>query len=100
MRLPAEASRISSFVATVCPALSPVQQRGLSQWVFGVLLADSGCEGAVVDALVAATGDRPETIRQRGREWLRDGADKLVPCAAAVEPAVCFASLLRWVVGW
>ena len=100
MRLPAEASRISSFVATVCPSLSPAQQRGLSQWVFGVLLADAGCESAVVDALAAATGEQAEAIRQRGREWLRDGPDKLVPCAATVEPATCFATLLRWVVRW
>jgi hypothetical protein len=100
VRLPAEASRISSFVATVCPSLSPAQQRGLSRWVFGVLLADAGGEGAVVDALAAVTGAAPDAVRQQGREWLRDGADKLVPCAAEVAVAPCFATLLRWVVSW
>lgn len=100
VRLPAEASRIAAFVATLCPSLSPAQQRGLTTWVFGMLVADSGCEGAVVDALAAVTSATPDALRQRGREWLRDGADKLVPGQAAVAVAPCFASLLRWVVGW
>ena len=100
VRLPAEASRIAAFVATLCPTLSPAQQRGLTTWVFGVLLADSGCEGAVVDALAAVTGAAPAALRQRGREWLRDGPDKVVPCQAEVTVERCFPDLLRWVVGW
>jgi hypothetical protein len=39
-------------------------------------------------------------LRQRLREWLLDGADKAVPCAAQVEVDRCFAPLLRWVLGW
>lgn len=39
-------------------------------------------------------------LRQRLREWLRDGADKLVPGQSEVVVAPCFVGLLRWVVQW
>jgi hypothetical protein len=100
VRLPTEASRISDFVATLLPDLSWAQQRGLTTWVLGVLLASTGCESRVVAALATATGAAPDALRQRGREWLRAGADKLVPGAREVTVSHCFAPLLRWIAGW
>src|SRR3954463_15823823 len=56
------------------------------------------CQAAVLAALLPWAPYH--ALRQRLREWLLDGADKAVPCAAQVEVDRCFAPLLRWVLGW
>src|SRR4051794_18679136 len=62
------------------------------------VLAHSACQAAVLAALLPWAPYH--ALRQRLREWLLDGADKAVPCAAQVEVDRCFAPLLRWVLGW
>lgn len=90
--------RIEAAVATYLGLLSPGQRRGLALWVSGTLLARSGCESAVVTALL--TVGRVHGVRQRLRDWLRDGADKAAPCRSEVDVAACFGPLLGWVVAW
>jgi len=97
---PLEASRIPAQIATHLPHLTRPQQRGLADWVRGVLLAGTGCQPRVATALAAATHAPVATVQQRLREWLRDGADKACPGAAQIELAPCFAALLRWIVAW
>jgi hypothetical protein len=88
-------------IETHLPVLSPAQQRGLVWWVYGAILADNACQGAVVAALEPAVGAAgTEALRQRLREWLYDGADKDAPCRAEVDTAACFAPLLGWVLAW
>jgi hypothetical protein len=65
----------------------------LAWWVYGVILAQSACQSAVVTALLACV----HVVRQRLREWLYDGVDKAAPCRTQVEVSQCFAPLLRWV---
>jgi hypothetical protein len=67
----------------------------LALWVYGTLTARSACESRVVTAL-QMSGPRPETVRQSLREWLRDGADKLAPCASEIEVAAAVPDLLAW----
>ena len=100
MLLPREASTIRAQIATHLPHLTNPQQRGLADWVQGVLLAGTGCQSRVAAALAAVTRDAVPTVRQRLREWLRDGADKCCPGATQLELAPCFAALLRWVLAW
>jgi len=100
MSTPREASTIRAQIATHLPHLTRPQQRGLAEWVLGVLLAGTGCQTRVAAALTAATHTPVATVQQRLREWLRDGADKACPGATQVELAPCFAALLRWVLGW
>lgn len=101
MRLPREAYPITTALDTFLPGLSLAQREGLGWWVYGTILAGSGCQSAVVTALeplVGAAGTA--ALRQRLREWLHDGADKAVPCQAEVDVSTCFAPLLGWIMRW
>jgi hypothetical protein len=80
------------------PHLRPPQRRGLALWVLGAVLAQSACQAAVLAALLPWAPYH--ALRQRLREWLLDGAEKAVPCAAQVDVERCFAPLLRWVLAW
>src|SRR4051812_50122549 len=80
------------------PHLRPPQRRGLALRVLGAVLAQSACQAAVLAALLPWAPYH--ALRQRLREWLLDGADEAVPCAAQVEVDRRFAPLLRWVLGW
>ena len=77
------------------PTLSAAQRRGLALWVYGTLLAGSACQNAVLSALYGLAGWN--SLRQRLREWLYDGADRARPCSTQLDVRVCFAPLLGWV---
>jgi hypothetical protein len=98
MRFPSEWYQMQQSIAHYFPTLRPAQQRGLTLWVYGAILAQSACQNAVISAL-AAVGFWP-IVRQRLREWLYDGPDKARPCNTRVEVALCFAPLLRWLLSW
>jgi len=99
VHLPAVCHPILDEIGVHLPALRPAQQEGLALWVYGVIEAQTGCESRVVTALEDVAPF--ETLRQYLREWLRDGADKVAPCATQVDVAACFAPLLRWLLsGW
>lgn len=100
MRSSPELYQLQALIETAFPQLRPSQQRGLSLWVLGAILAQSACESAVLLALVAARCGRPSALRQRLREWLRDGADKVAPCQTTLDVTTCFAPLLGWVLSW
>jgi len=101
MRLPREAYPLADALATFLPTLTNAQRRGLALWVYGTMLAGSACQAAVVLALLPLSGVKAaHGLRQFLREWLYDGADKAVPCLAAVDVDACFPALLRWVVRW
>jgi hypothetical protein len=100
MRLPVEASRIAEEIATAFPLLSPAQHAGLAEWVVGVLVAGSGGQSRVAAALAWLTQTAMNTVRQRRRERLYDGADKCVPGQTELAVEACFAPLLAWVLRW
>jgi hypothetical protein len=92
-------SHVQVLTETYLPHLRPAQQRGLAEWVTGVLDAESGCEQAIL-AAVAPLGRPMHALRARLREFLRDGADRAAPCATSLEVETCFAPLLGWVLAW
>ena len=98
MRSSAEWYQLHSTLSAVFPDLRPAQQRGLAWWVLGTLLAGSGCQTAVL-AAVRPFGPAA-AARQYLREWLRAGPEKAAPCQSTLDVTVCFAPLLRWVLGW
>ena len=101
MRLPREAYPFRDACSTYLPDLRPAQRAGLAWWVYGAILAGSGCQAAAVTALEPVVGSaHTDAARQALREWLYDGDDKAVPCATEVTVADCFAPLLRWVLAW
>ena len=100
MRVPAPAvSHVQTLTETYLPHLRPAQQRGVAEWVTGVLEAKSGCEAAVLSAL-APLGLPEHATRARLREVLCAGEDRAAPCAVEVDLEACFAPLLAWVVAW
>jgi hypothetical protein len=98
MRFPQEWYQMEQAIAQHFPELRPAQQRGLTLWVYGTILAQSACQSAVISALW--TMGAWHALRQYLREWLYDGADKAAPCKTDVEVSLCFAPLLRWVLSW
>jgi hypothetical protein len=92
-------SHVQTLSETFLPQLRPAQQRGLAEWVAGVLDAQSGCEAAIL-AAVAPLGREAHALRARLREFLCDGADRAAPCATSLDVEACFAPLLAWVVAW
>src|SRR3954453_18902870 len=95
MHVPRELYPIERTLAERLPPLRGPQRRGLALWVLGAVLAQSACQAAVLAALLPWAPYH--ALRQRLREWLRDGADKATPRVAQVEIETCFAPLLRCV---
>jgi hypothetical protein len=92
-------SHVQALTEAFLPHLRPAQQRGLAEWVSGVLDAGSGCEHAILSA-VAPLGRETHALRARLREFLCDGADRAAPCGIALDVEACFAPLLGWVLDW
>jgi hypothetical protein len=97
--VPAPCYQLDAVLAEQLPDLRPAQRRGLALWVEGTVLAQSGCQDAVVNAL-APLGHAPHATRQQLREWTYDGSERAAPCATSLDVAGCFAPLLRWVLTW
>lgn len=98
MRFPRECYQMQQTVAQYFPDLRPAQQRGLTLWVYGAVLAQSACQNAVMTALLAL--GTWYSLRQYLREWLYDGRDRAAPCATQLDVAACFAPLVRWLLSW
>lgn len=99
MHLPAVFSELTEELSTTfAGTLTPGQQRTLTAWVAGAVVAGSACQTLVTAALVDALGVGQEhAVRSALREWLYDGAERSAPGRVQVEPAACFAPLLGWV---
>src|SRR4051795_5309390 len=98
MHVPPQLHPMERALAERLPHLRGPQRRGLALWVLGAVLAQSACQAAVLAALLPWAPYH--ALRQRLREWLLDGVDKAVPCAAQVDVERCFAPLLRRVLAW
>jgi hypothetical protein len=92
-------SHAQRLLETYLPHLRPAQQRGLAEWVAGVLAAQSGCEAAVLNALTDE-GRPAHATRARLREVLCDGSERAAPCGTNLDVAACFAPLAAWIVAW
>jgi hypothetical protein len=92
-------SHVEALVATFLPPLRRAERGGLARWVVGLLIAQSGCERAILTAL-APLGFAEHALRARLREWLYDGGDRAAPCRTSLDVTTCFAPLLGWVLAW
>jgi hypothetical protein len=88
-------------VSTHFPSLSRPQATVLALWSFGMVLAHSCGLDSVALVLACLLGQRDQTVRQRLREFYRDAHAKRGRHRAQLDPTVCFAGLLDWVLaGW
>jgi hypothetical protein len=99
MRVQRELYALERSLGQHLPQLRPSQRVGLALWVLGTVLAQSGCQTAVMSALVGL-GEQPHAIRQRLREWLYDGQDRASPCRVELDVSACMAPLLGWLLSW
>ena len=96
MRLPRERYPFLEAIEQHLGVLRPAQQRGPVLWVYGTLLAQSGCQSAVLLALRPVFGLAAQhALRQMLRAWHLDGPDKTLPGHHEVKVEACFAPLLR-----
>jgi hypothetical protein len=98
MRCPRAWYQLHDAIQTAFPQLRPAQQRGLSWWVYGTILAHSACQTAVLTVLLRL--GPYHAWRQYLREWLYDGSDRAAPCQTQLDVSCCFAPLLGWLVRW
>ncbi len=68
--------------------------KGLVLWVYGIILARSGCQNAVASELSFIGSFN--SIRQYLREWLYDGQDRSNPCRVQLDVRLSFVPLLKW----
>lgn len=68
MRFPSSLYQVEHLIADHFPLLRPAQQRGLTLWVVGTILAQSACQNAVITALLLF--GKWHALRQHLREWL------------------------------
>ena len=94
MRLPSEWYQMQQTIEQHMPHLRESQLKGLALWVYGTVLAGSGCQNAVATALSFIGSFN--SIRQYLREWLYDGQDRANPCRVQLDVNSCFVPLLKW----
>jgi hypothetical protein len=99
MRYPSECYQMRQKIVECFPDLRPAQQRGLTLWVYGTILAHSACQTAVIAALLTI-GASWHGLRQYLREWLYDGPDKAAPCDTQLDVSACYGPLVRWLLSW
>ena len=98
-----EQTGLQSWMKTVgdqMPQLSQSQARVLALWSFGMVMTQS-CGLTTVSVFLAALLEQKDnTVRQRLREWYKDGADKKGYQRDEIVVRTCFAPLLNWVLSW
>lgn len=83
------------------PHLSKPQARVLALWSFGMVMAQSSGLTTVATFLAHLLDQKPNTVRQRLREWYQSAADKKGKKRQALNVTTCFAPLLQWILsGW
>lgn len=91
---------LKSWVGTITrkmPHLSKPQAKVLAMWSFGIAITQSSGLTTVSIFLAKLLGIKENTVRQRLREWLRNGEDKKGNRRKDIDVTSCFAPLLCWV---
>jgi hypothetical protein len=88
------------IVSVRFPQLSLPQVSGLATWSFGMVMTKSSSLTRVSVLIAQINQEKENTVRQRLKEWYKEGKAKQKKGNKRVSLAVkdCFASLLRWIV--
>ena len=81
------------------PNLSLPQISGLATWSFGMVMTQSSSLTRVSNLIAKINGEKENTVRQRLKEWYKEGTAKARKGnkRVSLEVTECFASLLKWV---
>jgi Transposase DDE domain len=82
------------------PQLSLPQVSGLATWSFGMVMTRSSSLTRVSHLIAKLNQEQENTVRQRLKEWYKEGLAKAKKGNKRVSLEVkdCFASLVRWIV--
>lgn len=93
-------SQWTRIVSSHLPNLSWNQLKVLSEYSYGMVLTRRSGMNQIADFVAKMKGEKPNTVRQRLREWNYDAADKAGKKRQAVAVASCFVWLVSWIVSW
>lgn len=85
------------IVSAHFPHLSLPEVTGLSLWSFGMVMTHSSSLNRVAEAVAYLNEERPNTVRQRLKEWYQEAAAKSGKHRSDWSVQECFAPLLAWV---
>ena len=77
--------------------LSIPQLGGLATWSFGMVMTRSSSVDRISEFIAALNNEKPNTVRQRLKEWYQDKQTKKGEKRAQLEVSTCFAPLLKWI---
>lgn len=93
-------SEWQAIVSQKMSHLSKPQVMVLAMWSYGMVMTQS-CGLTTVTAFLASLLEQKEnSVRQRLREWYKNGEDKQGLDRSEVEVTTCFAPLVMWVLSW
>ncbi|WP_179064457.1 hypothetical protein [Nostoc sp. C052] len=88
----------SCIVSERMPNLSIPQAIGLATWSFGMVVTKSSSLTQVSEFIGAVNNEKPNTVRQRLKEWYQEEKAKKGDKRRTLDVSRCFASLLLWVI--
>lgn len=88
----------SCIVSKHLPNLSLPQAVGLATWSFGIALTKSSSLTQVSRLIATINHEKPNTVRQRLKEWYQEAEAKKGDKRSSIEVSSCFAPLLAWVI--
>ena len=78
--------------------LSLPQVTGLATWSFGMVMTKSSSLTQVSNFIAKINGEKPNTVRQRLKEWYQEAQAKTGSKRSRLDVSSCFAPLMRWVI--
>jgi hypothetical protein len=88
----------SCIVSKQMPHLSMPQAIGLATWSFGMVMTNSSSLTQVSRFIATVNGEKPNTVRQRLKEWYQEAKAKKGEKRCHLDVDGCFAPLLLWVI--
>ena len=87
------------IVSQRLPNLSLPQVSGLASWSFGMVMTQSSSLTRVSNLIAKINQEKENTVRQRLKEWYKEGTAKAKKGnkRVSLEVTGCFASLVKWV---
>lgn len=87
----------SCIVSKQMPHLSLPQAIGLATWSFGAVMTRSSSLTQVSHLIAQVNGEKPNTVRQRLKEWYQEAPAKKGVHRRQLDVSSCFAPLLSWI---
>lgn len=88
----------SCIVSQQMNHLSLPQVTGLATWSFGMVMTKSSSLTQVSNFIAKINGEKPNTVRQRLKEWYQEAQAKTGSKRSSLDVSSCFAPLMRWVI--